>query len=84
MRTAQREFHVGDELEGLCKTWVANGCGYGFLAVPGYPDLFVGARNLHNTIELRPGDRVTFEVRMDRYGRFEATDVRLLECGQGR
>ncbi|MFN2444492.1 MAG: cold-shock protein [Vicinamibacterales bacterium] len=63
---------VGEELTGTCQAWIDKGNGYGFLRVDGYRDVFVSARDLQNAAELRPADRVRFEVVMDRQGRLQA------------
>ena len=75
-----RELYVGDEVHGRCSAWIPRGCGFGFLHVDGVSkDVFVSAADLIALPDLRRGERVQFEVRMDDRGRLKAANVMLLD-----
>lgn len=79
--SGDQHYAVGEELEGRCVSWVTapSASDFGFVRVAGkQADMFVGAKRLIGRPRLRPGDRVRFDVRMDRHGRLFADNVDVL------
>lgn len=78
-QATERELNIGDEVQGICSAWFDEGRGYGFIRVTGVAkDVFVPARNLVDSISLHVGQRVSFEVRLDREGRLFADGVAIV------
>lgn len=72
---------VGDEVRGTIVRWVTGkGRPFGFARVRGEAaDLFVPGARLLNAMELREGDAIVCEIRMDREGRFFGDNVEALD-----
>jgi cold shock CspA family protein len=80
----ERRLQVGDVLEGEVCGWFTKGRGYGFARVEGVSrDIFLPSANLLDATALDRGERVRFELRMDRDGRWFGDHIESLPAWSG-